>query len=607
MGCTTSKPVSNLTPQDFKNKSKSKIISSQNIPKNNANQKSIGQNQNDLNNQCEKNDKIDTKNKEDEAISIPSNNENNSSSELNKHGHKKVKKKKSSRHKKSNNASKSDMKSKQSDNSIPKSEENEEDLSNPNKVDNTQNLDKKCEENNNTKPQIEEDGKNTSICPNNNNNNNQKVDKKRKEGDNLDSKDDGNEEVVSSNSNNNNNNTQKLDKKCEEKDNSNQQTEEKGKNKSSRPKKSDKSPELDNKCKENDNSNSQIEEDGKNLAQTSTNNDTAPKTDKDKSENKSSDSDVNTNQDGPLPDDENQPDIPKDQSNSDDNSSEEYYYYSSSSDNNNDNSLTPEEQARAKIAKDNQKYIEENKPELGKPKFIDESTHKKIDNQLKKMKPQYENTWIYVNKYSTIQAAINCHDYALKQDKPLKICILNFADAFKPGGGYLNGRSPQEETLCRQTLLYPTLIAEESQQLYEKNRNIKNCSINNDLMIYSENVEVIRDDSYEFIEDKFKVNIISCAAIDNRRKHFGNSSKIMERRIRKIIKLAAFEKNDILILGAFGCGIFKNNPNEIAYIFRKILIQENMKDHFQSIWFPIYKSEKNFNVFKKAFTRNKKQ
>lgn len=66
----------------------------------------------------------------------------------------------------------------------------------------------------------------------------------------------------------------------------------------------------------------------------------------------------------------------------------------------------------------------------------------------------------------------------------------------------------------------------------------------------------------------------------------------MERRIRKIVKLAAYKKNNVLVLGAFGCGVFNNNPKEVARIFAKVLVNEGLKDYFKLVVFPIYKDDK---------------
>ena len=120
------------------------------------------------------------------------------------------------------------------------------------------------------------------------------------------------------------------------------------------------------------------------------------------------------------------------------------------------------------------------------------------------------------------------------------------------GGGYLSGRSPLEETLCRQTFLYLTL---ERNDMYSINAADKNNIFVFDTMIYSPDVFVIWDDKYDLLNEKaFKVNVISSPAADNRKKNYNyNPETIMERRIRKIVMVAAYKKNNILILGAFVC------------------------------------------------------
>ena len=122
---------------------------------------------------------------------------------------------------------------------------------------------------------------------------------------------------------------------------------------------------------------------------------------------------------------------------------------------------------------------------------------------------------------------------------------------------------------------------------------------NEDLMVYSPNVYVIRDNSCNPIRNPFTINIISAPAVDNR-KYVKNASHIMERRIRKIVKLAAYKKNNVLILGAFGCGVFNNNPSNVSRIFAQVLIKEGLKDYFQLVVFPIYKDDAAKRIFEKA-------
>lgn len=254
--------------------------------------------------------------------------------------------------------------------------------------------------------------------------------------------------------------------------------------------------------------------------------------------------------------------------------------------------LSSDDKFRQKIAEQNYKIVKSNKYPIDRNvETISEDDHLFIQSQLKG--PLYHDTQIQVNQSSTIENAIAYHRY----DSSSQICILNFADSTKPGGGYLNGRSPQEETLCRQTLLYPTLVGNQMYQYNIKN-NLK--VEGSDVMIYSPNVYVIRNDKYKEIQHPFTVNIISSPAVDNRKK-IHNSDQLMESRIRKIINLAAIKQNDALILGAFGCGVFKNNPFKIARIFYQVLVIENMKNYFKSVIFPIFKSEEKYMIFRNVF------
>lgn len=260
--------------------------------------------------------------------------------------------------------------------------------------------------------------------------------------------------------------------------------------------------------------------------------------------------------------------------------------------------LSPEDKERQKIADENHQLVK-NHPNLVTKKGITirDADHDKIKIKLKKVKSRFED--IVINNHSTIGSAIYYHKHGYKN-----IYILNFADAIKAGGGYLNGRNAQEECLCRQTLLYPTIIGND---MYKENAKLG--PEGSDIMIYSPDVLVIRDDNYKWIKmnEQFRVNIISSPAVDNR-SNIKNAEFLMEKRIRKIISLAASksleEKNqgkNVLILGAFGCGVFKNDPKLISNLFAKILIGENFKDYFNLTVFPIFKgSHETTQVFQNA-------
>ena len=260
--------------------------------------------------------------------------------------------------------------------------------------------------------------------------------------------------------------------------------------------------------------------------------------------------------------------------------------------------LSPQDQYRKKIAEENRKIVRKH------PDFIDFDGVKTIgiDHHFNIPTDVNRNCPIRVFDCSTIEAAIECHSAHPHN----KICLLNFANSVKPGGGYLNGRNAQEECLCRQTLLYPTL---QKSYMYNENKRRGSRPEASDIMIYSPNVLVIRNDDYKMIHP-FKVDIISSAAVDNRSGNIYNIEEIMLNRIRKIIKVAAEENVEILILGAFGCGVFKNDPKTTAKMFYHVLVKEGFKKYFRLVLFPIYKSQYLYNVFSSTFdnkNRNEEQ
>lgn len=220
---------------------------------------------------------------------------------------------------------------------------------------------------------------------------------------------------------------------------------------------------------------------------------------------------------------------------------------------------------------------------------------------------------IYVTTNRTMEAA---HDYLNK-----KVAVLNFASATTPGGGVKKGSSAQEEALCRVSNLYLCLTDKKLwNTFYQKNRDAKN-NIHTDDIIYTPNVIVLKDDDLNSYNesDWFSVDVITCAA-PNLRERPENSFnkdlgapislteeelyKVHYKRAIKIMEVASSENVEVLILGAFGCGAFKNDPSVVAKAYKDAL--ENFRFAFKEVEFAVYCSPRdptNFNEFKKAFSR----
>ncbi|KAK8842758.1 hypothetical protein M9Y10_025622 [Tritrichomonas musculus] len=220
---------------------------------------------------------------------------------------------------------------------------------------------------------------------------------------------------------------------------------------------------------------------------------------------------------------------------------------------------------------------------------ISNTKHQKISRKLGVL-PTYEFSTIYVEKCTSYEAVMD----AYRRDPKSQICVLNFASPVTPGGEFRNGQPTQEASLCRHTLLYPTL---EGNSMYNKGNEMDGS----DVMIYSPNVSVFRDTMYKEIVHPFKINVISATPVDNRKCEVVAGPKIMERRIRKIINLAASKKPDVLILGAFGCGALKNDPKVISKIFQTVLVKEGMRYHFPQIIFPVSEDPLIFDIFRSRF------
>ena len=191
-------------------------------------------------------------------------------------------------------------------------------------------------------------------------------------------------------------------------------------------------------------------------------------------------------------------------------------------------------------------------------------------------------------------------------EEGLKPCCLNFASAKNPGGGFLGGAQAQEEYLARASALYESL--NKHFEYYEINRKFESC-IYTDHMIYSPLVPVFRNDLDELLEETYKTSVVTAPAINMGVIRSQESEKIedafeaMSERIRKLLILCANEGEKHLILGAWGCGVFQNDPEWISRTFINALKSEEFDGVFGSVVFAIPNSgrlgTKNFEAFKK--------
>jgi uncharacterized protein (TIGR02452 family) len=152
-------------------------------------------------------------------------------------------------------------------------------------------------------------------------------------------------------------------------------------------------------------------------------------------------------------------------------------------------------------------------------------------------------------------------------DRGLRPLALNFANGVCPGGGFINGARAQEEVLCRSTALFKTLVDD---PMYEAHRR-HHPQESTDWAILSPNVPVFRRDDGTTLEQPWQLSFISCAAPYAPAVGQPTAGDLLVRRIGRVLAIARAYGYAALVLGAWGCGAFENDPKRTARDFRSAL------------------------------------
>lgn len=205
-----------------------------------------------------------------------------------------------------------------------------------------------------------------------------------------------------------------------------------------------------------------------------------------------------------------------------------------------------------------------------------------------------------------------------------RVCVLNFASATNPGGGVVHGSSAQEEAICRCSTLYPCLNTREMWNKFYGPHREADIPLYNDDCIFTPAVKVFKSDiSFPELllkEDWWNVDVITCAAPNlrkipsNRMNPNAGSKKadisyeelkaLHRSRIQRIFEVAMANEEEVLILGAFGCGAFCNPPELVAEVFAEMT--EKYRRCFDMIEYAVFHTERetaNYEAFKVAMEK----
>ncbi|MET8572384.1 TIGR02452 family protein [Streptomyces sp. NPDC004783] len=152
-----------------------------------------------------------------------------------------------------------------------------------------------------------------------------------------------------------------------------------------------------------------------------------------------------------------------------------------------------------------------------------------------------------------------------------EVAVLNFASARNPGGGYLNGAQAQEEALCRASALYTCLLR--ARAFYDHHRAHRD-PFYTDRVIHSPAVPVFRDDRGVLLERPYTAGFLTAAAPNAgvvARTAPQRTGELGAALAERVLETAAAHGYRRLVLGAWGCGVFRNDPAQVAGAFRALL------------------------------------
>jgi uncharacterized protein (TIGR02452 family) len=186
------------------------------------------------------------------------------------------------------------------------------------------------------------------------------------------------------------------------------------------------------------------------------------------------------------------------------------------------------------------------------------------------------------------------------------VAALNFASARNAGGGFLRGAKAQEEDLARCSALYACQITQPA--YYERNR-AQASLLYTDHLIYSPDVPFFRDERLDLLPAPFLVSILTSPAPNagEARQRGDTPAAIratLERRGEQVLRVAAHRGHAVLVLGAWGCGVFRNDPVEVAEVFAGLLAKPELGRAFTRVVFAVYdrsKEQENRRAFEARF------
>lgn len=190
-----------------------------------------------------------------------------------------------------------------------------------------------------------------------------------------------------------------------------------------------------------------------------------------------------------------------------------------------------------------------------------------------------------------------------------KIAVLDFASFKEPGGKFIEGSKAQEECLCHASNLYNILSSKAIMNDYYNKNTGNTYELYKNKMIIIQKIIYLSPDKIKYPFNRFATTIV-CAApnVKAAKNYFHVEDHVCEKaiydRISYMLRVVSNNENiSTLILGAFGCGVFGNDPILVAKCF-KYVIETELPHRFKNIVFAIPgnpNTDANYLAFKQIF------
>lgn len=172
-----------------------------------------------------------------------------------------------------------------------------------------------------------------------------------------------------------------------------------------------------------------------------------------------------------------------------------------------------------------------------------------------------------IEKGSPVHIFVNTDTVsAIKKYNTDNICALNFASYKNPGGKFIDGSMAQEEALCHESTLYEVLSNDKIFNYYDWNRRNLNRGLYLNRAVYSKNIKF----------DNIYCDILTCAspnwgcAMQYCKVDKKENSRVLQQRCQFIADILNDNCVKTFIAGAFGCGVFGQDPEEVANIWKSV-------------------------------------